>query len=241
MSGEILISAQGLYKSYGKHTAVRGIDMHVAGGEVVALLGPNGSGKTTLMTMLVGLLRADGGTVDGDVKTCGWVPQGSATYSRLTVHENLVLFSKLLRLGGDHEKRAKGTARDTGLEPWLDFAVWQLSGGLRQRLNVAIGLLENPRCIILDEPSTGVDLVHRHALWEILRRRADAGGGALFSTHTIEDAAMADRVCVVVDGKLVFNGPIEDIARDEPSQRFPHIIDPIERGLIHLWGADVLT
>jgi ABC-2 type transport system ATP-binding protein len=229
------LTARGVTHSFGGQRVLRGVDLQVAPGEVVALLGPNGAGKTTLMSTLVGLIEPDGGSVDIAPGLVGWVPQGRSTYARLTVRENLELFARLMRVPGKARDVAERAAHEADLEPWLGHYGWQLSGGLRQRLNTAMGLLGDPPVVILDEPTTGVDLLHRTALWHVVRRRADQGRAVLYSTHSLEDAAIADRVVVLVGGCMVWTGPLADLARLAPAGS---TVEPVAAGLLALWTAD---
>jgi ABC-2 type transport system ATP-binding protein len=233
-----LLRASAITRSYGRRQVLRGVDLTLDRGEIVALLGPNGSGKTTLMKVIVGLLDPAAGTVDGPGgNAVGWVPQGGATYQRLTVRENLELFARLLRLPGDAAHEAKSAARAADLDGWFETQGADLSGGLRQRLNVSVGLLGDPELLVLDEPTTGVDLVHRTAMFRVLRERAAQGCGVLYSTHSLEDAASADRIVVVVEGRVVYSGELEGIA-DAAATESGHIagLDPISAGLLRLWG-----
>lgn len=237
MSGASVLEARSIVRGYGRRDVLRGVDLTIERGEVVALLGPNGSGKTTLMKVVVGLLDAQGGTVAGPHgNEVGWVPQGGATYQRLSVRENLELFARLLRLPGDPRATARAAAEAADLEPWFDTPGAELSGGLRQRLNVAVGLLGDPSLLVLDEPTTGVDLVHRTAMFRVLRTRAGAGCGVLYSTHSLEDAAAADRVVVVVDGRVSYSGVLEGLAVPvEHADAHIAGLDPISAGLLQLW------
>lgn len=237
---DIVLDAQGIEHSYGRRAVLRGVDVMLHAGEMVALLGPNGSGKTTLMKVLVGLLRADGGRVDGPAgRAVGWVPQGGAIYQRLTVRENLELFARLLHLPGKARDVARAAAERAELAPWFDALGSELSGGLRQRLNVTVGLLGDPRMLVLDEPTTGVDLVHRTALYRQLRTRADDGCSVLYSTHAVEDAAAADRVTVLVNGVTAFDGKLADVAHvDGESPEEYDQLDLVSRGLLRLWATN---
>ncbi len=225
------VQARDLRVSLGDRQVLRGVSMHVDAGEIVALLGPNGAGKTTLMCTLVGLLSHSSGTVQSSDSTRpGWVPQGAGTWSGLTVRENLELMARLLPVAGGRggaRRAAAQVASECGLADRMDDAAWQLSGGLRQRLNVAAGLLGDPPVVILDEPMTGVDLAHRRALMSILRERAASGSAVLLSTHSLEEAAEADRVVVLVDGAVAFDGALAGVAHDNGS---------IADGLLELWA-----
>ncbi|MBC7460803.1 MAG: ABC transporter ATP-binding protein [Thermoleophilia bacterium] len=239
---DAMLEAHGLEYGYRTRSVLRGVDLQLHRGEVVALLGPNGSGKTTLMKLLVGLGAPEAGTTRGpDAQEIGWVPQGGAVYQRLTVRENLLLFARLPKLPGDTAALAVATARDAQLEPWLDTPGSDLSGGLRQRLNVAVGLLGDPQLLVLDEPTTGVDLEHRAAMFRVLRQRADAGGSLLVSTHSIEEAMSFDRAVVLVSGRIAYSGSIAGIADAAPDVAIDDTLglaDPISRGLLRLWAAD---
>ncbi len=199
-------------KSFGhSKNVLRGLNMTLDAGEVVALLGPNGSGKTTLFSIIVGATQADQGTVDMKGATCGYVPQKGGVYSRLTVRENIELFSRLFKVPGDTRANARKIAEEAGLMPWFNHLASELSGGLRQRLNISIGLLGTPQILILDEPTTGLDLLHRHDMWVVLKQHAANGKTVLYSTHSIEDAQYADRICVLVDGKICWTGRLNDL------------------------------
>ncbi|MCW2955213.1 MAG: multidrug transporter ATPase [Thermoleophilia bacterium] len=239
-SPHALLQAEGIEGGYGRRAVLHGIDVELHAGEMVALLGPNGAGKTTLMKILVGLLAAKRGTVDGPSgRRVGWVPQGGATYQRMTVRENLELFARLLHLPGSPRDVARTAATAGDLLPWFNSLGSELSGGLRQRLNVTVGLLGDPDLLVLDEPTTGVDLVHRTALYHLLRSRADEGCSVLYSTHAVEDAAAADRVIVLVGGVIAYDGTLEgvaDVAGTSPAKYAA--LDPVSRGLLRLWAGD---
>ena len=242
MTSAHLLEARGIERGYRRRTVLRGIDLTIDAGEIVALLGPNGAGKTTLMKVVVGLLDQTAGTVTGPQgRAVGWVPQGGATYARMTVRENLELFTRLLELDGSPQEVALAAARAADLEPWFESLGSELSGGLRQRLNVAVGLLGGPQLLVLDEPTTGVDLVHRTAMFRVLRERAEHGCGVLFSTHSLEDASVADRVVVIVDGQARYDGALAGVADvaaptvDPVSAVDAARLDPVSIGLLRLW------
>lgn len=228
--------------SFGARHVLDDVSVHLDAGERVALLGANGAGKTTLMRLLVGSLTPQTGTVTGVTgRELGWVPQGGATWSRLTVRENLEMFVRLLRLDRDAAAIAEHAAHGAELGPWIDTPTSELSGGLRQRLNVAVGVLGDPKALVLDEPTTGVDLVHRTALFRMLDKRAKEGTAVLYSTHALEDAARADRVIVLSARDVQYDGTFAGIAAHAPAPGSSDVdghldgATDIERGLLALW------
>ncbi len=208
------LRATGIAKRFGERAALRGVDVDVAHGEVVAVIGPNGAGKTTLLEILAGAQHADSGVVQrgADGGRVGWVPQQLAVYGRLTVAENLRLFARLDG-GGEIEARVAGMLTETGLHDRAEDLVATLSGGNRQRVNVAVGLLGDPAVVLLDEPSASLDPRQRERLWSFLAARAAAGTAVLVTTHDVAEARRhASRVLVLADGEALFLGPPSQIA-----------------------------
>jgi ABC-type multidrug transport system ATPase subunit len=192
-----VLEVAGVAKRYGDREALRGVAFRAEPGERVAVIGPNGAGKTTLLQILAGALRADGGTVVAP--RTGWVPQGAAVYARLTVRENLELFARLERAGHGAVARMLEL---TGL-PQRELA-GRLSGGRRQRLNIAVGLLGDPPLLLLDEPSAALDPAQRERLWAFI---AELTATVVFTTHDVAEAGRhADRLLVLADGALLFSG-----------------------------------
>ena len=231
-----VLSAENIHKRFGRRQVLSGVDISLGAGELVALLGPNGCGKTTLMSILVGAGAADAGHVNHVGAMPGWVPQGGGTYGRLSVRENLELFAAMITPDLDQREVARSAAETAELMPWFDAPTMTLSGGTRQRLNIAIGMLGDPAVIVLDEPTTGVDLAHRSQMWGVLKRRVGEGGSVLYSTHNNADAALADRVVVLVGGTIAYSGSLEGIAEFAPaSGSEDDALDPVARGLLALW------
>ena len=201
-----LIEATGLVKRFGAREALRGVSVAATEGERVAVIGPNGAGKTTLLSILAGIQRPDEGTVDGPPGRAGWVPQQAALYGKLTVAENLRLFARLERCADVEESVARMLAQ-TGLADRADDQISVLSGGNRQRVNIAIGLLAEPAVLLLDEPSAALDPRQRERLWEFLLELEQQGTAVVYSTHDVQEAERhADRVVVLADGELLFAG-----------------------------------
>ncbi len=209
----VVLRASGLSKRYGDRTALGGVDIAIAEGEVVAVIGPNGAGKTTLLEILASAQRADGGSIDPPERGIGWVPQQLAVHPRLTVDENLRLFARLERVD-DVDGSVDAMLDDAGLRERAHDLVESLSGGFRQRVNVAVGLLGAPAVVLLDEPSASLDPRQRERLWSFLERRAAAGTALLVTTHDVAEAwRHADRVLILADGDALFDGPPSDLPR----------------------------
>ena len=201
-----LLEATGLVKRYGTREALRDVSVAAVEGERVAVIGPNGAGKTTLLSILAGIQRPDAGTVSLPPGRAGWVPQQAAIYGKLTVAENLRLFARLERCA-EVEAAVDRMLAQTGLGDRADDQVSVLSGGNRQRVNIAIGLLAEPAVLLLDEPSAALDPRQRERLWEFLLELESHGTAVVYSTHDVQEAERhANRVVVLADGELLFAG-----------------------------------
>jgi ABC-2 type transport system ATP-binding protein len=206
-----ILSVRALAKRYGERQALRDVSFDVGTGELVAVVGPNGAGKTTLLSIVAGAQRPTAGTVggpalSGGARHIGWAPQQAAVYSKLTVRENLRLFARLEGVA-DVQAAVARMLEQTGLEPRADERVQRLSGGNRQRVNVALGLLADPQVLALDEPSSALDPGQRARLWEFVGALAGQGTSVLFSTHHLgEVRRYASRAIVLADGEVLFDG-----------------------------------
>ena len=223
------ISAAGLRKSYGDHLVLDGVDLDVAEGTIFALLGPNGAGKTTMVQILSTLIGADGGELrvagedpardpDAVRAAIGVTGQFSAVDNLLTGHENLILMADLHRLGRtEGRRRAKDLLERFDLVEAASKPVGTYSGGMRRRLDLAMGLVGDPRIVFLDEPTTGLDPRSRRTMWEIIRELV-AGGVTVFLTTQYLDEAdqLADRIAVLDHGRLVAEGTADALKRLVP-------------------------
>jgi ABC-2 type transport system ATP-binding protein len=201
-----MVGAQGLSKRYGDHQALREVSFEARPGELLAVIGPNGAGKTTLLSILAGLLEPSAGSVSRTPREIGWVPQQTAVYGKLTVRENLELFARLEKVSDPTAVVAR-MLEQTGLADRADTELSRLSGGNRQRVNIAVGLLADPPVLLLDEPSASLDPRQRERLWDWVAALARGGTAVIFSTHNVAEAERwADRVLVLADGELIFTG-----------------------------------
>jgi ABC-2 type transport system ATP-binding protein len=201
-------------KRYGTREALREVSFDLRAGELVAVVGPNGAGKTTLLSIIAGAQDPSAGTVSGSAGVgaarIGWAPQQPALYSKLTVRENLQLFARLEGVA-DVRPAVARMLEQTGLQARADERVQRLSGGNRQRVNVALGLLGDPQVLALDEPSSALDPGQRARLWQFVGALAAQGTSVLFSTHHLGEVRRhASRAIVLADGELLFDGtPLE--------------------------------
>jgi ABC-2 type transport system ATP-binding protein len=220
VSAVLRVSALG--KRYGELDALRDVSFNAGAGELIAVVGPNGAGKTTLLSIVVGIQAPSAGTVDrfaGEGSTAGralvsrvgWAPQSPALYSKLSVAENLELFARLEGVA-DPRAAVAQMLEQTGLGARASEPVGRLSGGNRQRVNVALGLIGDPPVLALDEPSASLDPSQRERLWEFVLARVAAGTTVLFSTHNVSEAQRyADRVLVLAEGRLLFDGAPQEL------------------------------
>ena len=216
---ELLLECTDLRKRYGERTAVDGVSFHIARGETYGLLGPNGAGKTTTISMVCGLLERDGGEVivagrpmhidATDAKAAiGYVPQDLAIYPDLSARENLRFFGRLQKLRGKAlDARVDAVLELAGLSDRADERTEAYSGGMKRRLNISIGLLHEPRLLVLDEPTVGVDPQSRNAILEAVAELGAGGMSILYTTHYMEEAErLCDRIGIVDEGRILAEG-----------------------------------
>jgi ABC-2 type transport system ATP-binding protein len=220
---------EGLGKRYGSREALRDVGFAARAGEMLAVIGPNGAGKTTLLSIVGGVQAPSAGTVSRG-GAIGWVPQQPALYSKLSVAENLRLFARLERVA-DPEAVVARMLEQTGLSDRAGERVDRLSGGNRQRVNVALGLLADPPAILLDEPSSSLDPTQRERLWRFIAGLAGGGTSVVFSTHIVDEAERyAHRVIVLDDGVLLFDGPPAQLKREGGDGDFEAAVVSFLRG-----------
>jgi ABC-2 type transport system ATP-binding protein len=197
---EPLVRALRVARRFGDVEALAATDFELSAGETVALVGPNGAGKSTLLAILAGALEPTEGSVETHVRL-GWVPQRPAQYARLSPRENLELFARLEGVR-DSAGAASGLLQRFSL-PAGPQPAGRLSVGNRQRLNVALSLLGEPRVLLLDEPTASLDPVQRRLVWDVVNALRGEGGAICFATQNIDEVEHADRVVALQDGRVV--------------------------------------
>ncbi|MBI1852435.1 MAG: ATP-binding cassette domain-containing protein [Planctomycetes bacterium] len=234
MTDDVVVRATGLKKTFGETVAVDGVDLEVRRGEILGLLGPNGAGKTTTVKMLTTLYRPTSGTASilghdvgadpkGVRREIGYVPQELTSDGYLTAQENLRLYANLYHLPPrEIPTRIEEVLRLVALENVEGRLVKTFSGGMKKKLDLACGLLHHPRVLFLDEPSLGLDVQSRRAVWDHVLALKKSGVTLLVCTNDMDEAdRLCDRVAIIFRGKVV--------ALDAPS------------GLKDALGGDVVT
>ena len=237
MKSEYAIQAKGITKSFGKLNVLKGIDLQVRRGNIVALLGPNGAGKTTMVRILTTLLEADGGkaTVEGhDVQrephkvrqVIGLTGQYAGVDEYLTGRENLRMMGRLYHLSrADSRRRAEELLERFGLKDAANRAAKTYSGGMRRRLDLALSLIATPPVIFLDEPTTGLDPRSRLMMWGIIKQLVDDGSTILLTTQYLDEAdQLADYIAVLDVGKIIAEGTADQLKARVGRERIEFIM-----------------
>jgi ABC-2 type transport system ATP-binding protein len=223
-----LLKIDQLTKTYGNQLALQGLSLAIAPGEIYGLLGANGAGKTTTINILCNLLAADGGTVTIkghplSHQTKQWIgvaPQESLLYRGLTCAENLRFFGKLYGLRQPQlRQRVQDCLAAVGLSDRANAVAETLSGGMQRRLSLAIALIHQPQLLILDEPTTGLDLEARYNLWDLIRRLQATGTTILLTTHLLDEAErLCHRIGILKQGRLLVEGTLAQLQQKIPAQ-----------------------
>ena len=240
-----LIELRQLHKAYGAVQALRDFSLSVPEACLFGLLGPNGAGKTTAMRILATLLGPDQGSVEvagvdaledprAVRRLLGYVAQEVAIDKILTGRELLQLQGDLYHMGRlDRNRRIDDLIERLAMAEWIDRRCGTYSGGMRRRLDLAAGLLHRPRLLVLDEPTVGLDIESRSAIWELLRQLVEDGTSVLLSSHYLEEVeALADRMAIIDAGAVIAEGVPEELKRrlggDRLTLRVREFSDPQE-------------
>jgi len=248
---EPILTTKDLRKSYGNLVAVKGISFSVLRGEIFSLLGPNGAGKTTTISMLSCLLEPTGG--DAEIgghsikkdpmavkRLIGIVPQELALYPPLTARQNLIFWGRMHGMGGKSlQERIEESLEQVGLQDRANDRVEKFSGGMKRRLNIAIGLIHKPELIFMDEPTVGIDPQSRRRILDMVKDLKAQGMTVLYTTHYMEEAAeLSDRVGIIDQGELIALGSLRELTRfvgDQQTLRLDFDEQPVQEEQVHLF------
>lgn len=213
------IRADGLVKRFGAVTAVNGVSFDVERGTLFSLLGVNGAGKTTAIRLLTGLLTPDGGRAEicgypagspEAARKIGLSPQETSTAGNLTVRENLIMTAEIYGFR-DAKRRADGIMERLGLSEYAGRRSKNLSGGIRRRLSIGMGIVTEPEVLFLDEPTLGLDVIARRELWKFIEE-LKRNMTVVLTTHYMEEAeALSDRIAVMASGRMIASGTLAEL------------------------------
>jgi len=217
-----------LSKSYGKRSVLQDLTLHISPGEIYGLLGPNGAGKTTTINIICNLSQADSGVIvinnqpvsEATKPLIGVAPQENLAYKTLSCEENLNFFAQIYGLRGqDRRQRVQASLAAVKLADRAKSPVETLSGGMQRRLNIAIALVHQPKLIILDEPTTGLDLEARYEIWELIRQLKRQGSTILLTTHLLDEAErLCQRIGILKHGRILAEGSLAELQQRIPAQ-----------------------
>ncbi|HAA43031.1 MAG TPA: ABC transporter [Ruminiclostridium sp.] len=227
MVSETFVKIENLKKSYGRVEALKGITFEIKRGEILGIVGPNGAGKSTFFSILATISKANSGDiiVDGKSitkdkqyikKNIGYVPQEIALYYSLSGWDNLNFWAGIYGLSGKEKRVAVENAiSDMNLQDVIKRRVDTYSGGMKRRLNIAIGLLHNPMLIIMDEPLVGVDIISKRKIMDKILKLKLEGRAIVFSSHSTDEVEkLCDRIVLLEEGRVKTCGKLDDILKE---------------------------
>ncbi|MEH7223300.1 ABC transporter ATP-binding protein [Bacillus sp. JJ1566] len=227
------IEIEKVSKSFGKNVVLNEIELSIKEGSIYGFIGPSGAGKTTLVKMIVGMDSPDDGSIQvlGKkmpnlqlLQDIGYMAQADALYTELTGKENLAFFAALYKLNRAQTKeRIAYTATLVNLTDDLNKKVSAYSGGMKRRLSLAIALIQNPKMLILDEPTVGIDPELRLIIWNELIRLRDEGKTIIVTTHVMEEAERCDYIAMVRDGRILTRGTPTELKKTYQASNFDEV------------------
>jgi ABC-2 type transport system ATP-binding protein len=216
-----------LSKRFGQRQALNELSLNLSVGEIYGLLGPNGAGKTTALNLLCGLLKPDSGEillqgkpVSRETKLLvGVMPQQNLLYQSLTCQETLAFLARIYGLKPrDISQRVYDCLAAVNLADRADSVVGDLSGGMQRRLSLAAAIIHQPKLVVLDEPSTGLDIEARYEVWELIRSLQQQGVTVLLTTHLLDEVErLCDRIGIIKQGQLLVEGTLEKLRKQIPA------------------------
>ena len=232
-----------LNMNYGKKQVLFDVSMEIEKGTIFGLIGPSGCGKTTLVKCIAGLLSPKIGSVmvsgiimpsSEVISRMGYMSQAAALYPTLTGRENLQFFGKLYGLKGELlQKRISHVSALVKLTDELNMPVQQYSGGMKQRLSLAIALIHEPDVLLLDEPTVGIDPVLRHEIWDELKELSAKGVTILITTHVMDEAEKCGRLAMMREGRLLATGTAAEIIKETDAESFEDAFIRLGREVNH--------
>lgn len=228
------ITIKQVNKSFGKKVVLQDINLNIEEGQIYGLIGPSGTGKTVLVKMIVGMNEPDSGSIYvlnkkvpnlQILQEIGYMAQSDALYSELTGEENLKFFASLYKLKkAEMKNRISYAAELVNLTNDLSKKVSAYSGGMKRRLSFAIALIQNPKILILDEPTVGIDPELRVTIWdELLRLKSEEGKTILVTTHVMDEAERCDQIVMIRDGSILTSGTPTDLKKQYKAVTFDEV------------------
>ena len=219
MNNSIIL--KNIYKNYGKTEVLHGIDLKIPRGIIYGLLGPSGCGKTTTVKVMTGILKASSGNVTilnnkmpsyDMMNNIGYMAQSDALYETLTAKENLKFFAKIYGLSkAQTEKRINYVVEIVNLTKDINKLVREYSGGMKRRLSLAIALLANPKILVLDEPTVGIDPLLRNDIWSEFKLLTEKGITLIVTTHVMDEAEKCNMLAMIRDGNVIASGSPKEL------------------------------
>lgn len=237
-----MLNIKNLNKSYGKRQVLQNLTLHIQPGEIYGLLGPNGAGKTTTINILCNLLKADSGTIhinrqpvsEATKLLLGVAPQENLLYKTLSCEENLNFYAKIYGLKTQKRKQqVQSTLAAVNLLERAKSPVETLSGGMQRRLNIAVALVHQPKLVILDEPTTGLDIEARYEIWKLISNLKNRGITVLLTTHLLDEAErLCQRIGILKGGRIVAEGSLAQLQQKIAAQEIVVVQTPQEEKAI---------